>query len=571
MAIHRPIRLLFLIATTLSAAPDPPWTVARNPHCIVYSQIGEESARTTLGWFEQLRTFFLDPGERPPLRVVVFRSPEQYREYSAHPNAGAYYAGSDSRDYIVMPPLAPDQFGIAAHEYAHFVMHAGGVRLPSWLAEGIAEFYSTVRIAAKGSTTGAVVPGHIQNLRHNWIPLADLFATAADTAIDGGKDRAALFYSESWLVVHMMMLSPQYASKYQALLAAIGAGTPSAAAIESIYAKPLVAVERDARLWSTRTHFPSTMLFGSPAAQESVEIETVTPTASRLLLADVLSVGGKLDRAEALYREVPESAEAYAGLGSIALRRGNPGLASREWKRAVELGLADPLLCYRYAMIAQDAGVDRSDIRTALERAIALEPDFDDAHFALALLEMNSGNNDAAVSQFRAVKRIPPARAYGYWSGLAYTLVELDRRDEAKAAALEARKHASTNGERAHALELVHMAETDFAVRFTRDAKGRAQLTTDRAPHNQADWNPFIEPGDTVRRVEGILREIQCDGASLRITVLTGGTELLLSIADRSHVQMRNAPAEFTCGIQPPRKVAVDYATPDIVRGIEFR
>jgi hypothetical protein len=184
---------------------------------------------------------------------------------------------------------------------------------------------------------------------------------------------------------------------------------------------------------------------------------------------------------------------------------------------------------------------------------------------------MNTGHSEAAVVEFRAMKRITPVRAYSYWSALSYTLNELERRDEAKAAALEARKTASTAAERKHALELHHMADTDLAVRFTRDANGRGQLVTTRAPHNQTDWNPFIEPGDRMRRVEGTLREIQCSGTALRIGVNTTEGPLLLAIPDTSRVQMRNAPAEFTCGEQSARSVAVEYAVPDVVRGIEFR
>src|SRR5258708_3906108 len=166
--------------------------------------------------------------------------------------------------------------------------------------------------------------------------------------------------------------------------------------------------------------------------------------------------------------------------------------------------------------------------------------------------------------------RIAPTRAYSYWSALSYTLNEIDRRDEAKAAALEARKTASTAAERAHAIELGYMADTDLAVRFSRDANGRAQLVTARAPHNQTGWNPFIEPADRMRRVEGTLREIQCSGTSLRIGVNTAEGPLLLAIPDTTRVQMRNAPAEFTCGEQPARHVTVEYAAPDVVRGIEF-
>jgi Flp pilus assembly protein TadD len=580
VALPRPFRLsLALAAVCLSAAPEPSWIVARNNHFAIYSQAGEEAARSALNWFEQLRVFFerqmkVNPDGRPPLRVIGFRSAQEYRTYSSRPAADAYYLGSDSRDYIVMPSLDAGQFNVAAHEYAHFSMHAGGMRLPSWLSEGLAEFYSTVHITPKGCSIGGELVGHSEALRRRWMPLNELFSTTSAAALENDKKDAGAFYAESWILTHMLALSSEYSRQFQAFVTAIGSGASSARAFAAVYGKSLDALERDARAWVSR-RFSTIPLPGVGGETAEAEVSVLTPAASRLMLADVLFAGGQLDRAEALFRdlarEAPEMAEAHAGLGAIALSRGDRDGASKEWKRAIEEGIEDPLLCYRYAVVAQDAGLSHSDIRPALERAVKLQPDFDDAHYALALLELNTGHNEAAVTQFRAMKRIAPARAYSYWSGLAYTLNELDRRDEAKVAALEARKYASTAAERAHASEIAYMADTDLAVHFTRDANGAAQMVTARAPHNQTGWNPFIEPGDRIRRVEGILREIHCDGSALRLGVLIPDGSLTLLIPDPARVLMRNAPAEFTCGKQAPRRITVEYAAPDIVRGIEFR
>lgn len=52
-----------------------------------------------------------------------------------------------------MPRLSPEKFGVAAHEYAHLFLHSKGLRPPLWLAEGIAEIFSTIRI---GGTTPIV-------------------------------------------------------------------------------------------------------------------------------------------------------------------------------------------------------------------------------------------------------------------------------------------------------------------------------------------------------------------------------------------------------------------------------
>ncbi len=208
-----------------------------------------------------------------------------------------------------------------------------------------------------------------------------------------------------------------------------------------------------------------------------------------------------------------------------------------------------------------------------------MKPDFDDARYRLALVENNTGDYAAAVAQLRAMKSIVPARAYAYWSALAYGLGELGRRGPAKAAADNALKYAATPDERAHAVQLAYTAQTDLAVQFTRDAKGRLQLETTRMPHGSREWNPFIEPGDTIRRARGVLREVECGGGKVTgVGVDTSSGRLRLGIPDPLHVLLRNGPGEFLCGAQDGRPVQVEYAVTaqsaagdGVLRGLDFQ
>jgi hypothetical protein len=156
-------------------------------------------------------------------------------------------------------------------------------------------------------------------------------------------------------------------------------------------------------------------------------------------------------------------------------------------------------------------------------------------------------------------------------------LNSLDRHEEAEAAARTAAAHAATPAEKAYAAELAFMARTEVAVQAVPGAQGRPQMVTTRIPRRGADWNPFIEPQDDVRTMEGELREVDCSGPVTRIVVESAASRHALAIADPTRVQMRNAPEEFTCGPQTGLKVVVVYAAPRtagaeaIVRGIEFR
>jgi tetratricopeptide (TPR) repeat protein len=295
-----------------------------------------------------------------------------------------------------------------------------------------------------------------------------------------------------------------------------------------------------------------------------VEVSAVSPSAARMMTARLLLASNDLDRSAELFnaldRDEPGSPEVAAALGAIAMRKGDLAGARRSWKLAIDEGITDARLCFQYAALADQAGLGADDIRPALERAVALDPAFDDARYQLALIEKNAGHYEAALGHFRAMHAVPDARAYAYWLAVSDTLNELGRRDEAESAAQQASIHAITTAERSRAAEQRYIAQTDIGVRFARDPSGRAIMITARMPHNTADWNPFIEPGDDMQKVQGALKEIACGDATM-VRVEAAEKTLTLAIPDLKHVEMKHAPAEFVCGPQESAThVTVDYA-----------
>jgi tetratricopeptide (TPR) repeat protein len=565
--------------------------LVKTQHFELYSQSGAPMAHSALMWFEELRAFFqhetgLNLDNRPPARVIAFRSESEYRPYRLRSTSDAYYVGAENRDYIVMRTLDASEFSTAAHEYAHLVLHASGLQLPPWLNEGLAEFLSTLRISGRGWSLGGDLPMRAQLLkRDTWMPLSQLLTLPAESPVREDREKTALFYAQSWKLTEMLMLSPEYRSQFQALIAALTSGMASLQAMPKIYAKPLERIAQDVRAWTDTAHKitrVSVARVDNRAAD--IQVSNVSPLAFRSLMAELLLAIGDLDRAEALYRDLarqaPRNSDVLAALGTIALRKGDRETARKRWKQAIGAGMTDATLCYRYASLAQDAGVSADEVRPVLECTVAHKPDFDDARYSLALLESNTGHYETAVEQLRAMRTVAPVRAYAYWSAMAYALNELGRRDESRAAAQQAMAHAATPAERSNAAQLAYIAQTDLAVQFTQDANGHTQLVTTRVPHNTADWNPFIEPGDRIRRVEATLRELHCSaGRATGVGIDTPHGPLTLTIPDASHVLMRKAPSEFTCGPQPASTVMIEYAVSEtrsgnadgVLRGMEFR
>jgi hypothetical protein len=579
--------MIALLAVQALAEPAPEWRLTRSPHFEVYAQTSDQRARAILQHFEQLRAFFQQQNawkasSSSPVRVIVFASQDEYQPYRLRANADAYYVGSDDQNYIVMAGADSQGFAAAAHEYTHMILRASTLQLPAWLKEGLAELYSTLRMDDRGTELGGPLPGRLNTLRgHDWMPLQDLMGVSDASLQHAERATADLFYAESWALTGMLALSPGYAAGFQHVIDAAGAASGAAAGAASGAGLPSMdALTHDLRVWVDSGVSGSVQLPRVFSDSVAIEASDVSPLASRLLLAQLLLTAGEFDRAETLFHALadalPDSADVSAALGTIALHKGDLTAARSAWKRAIDQGITDAKLCYRYAILADQAGLSPDDIRPALERAIAVQPDFDNARYQLALLEKSAGRYEPALQQFQAMRVVPDKRAYIYWLALADMFNDLGRREEALVAAEHAAEHATTAAERARAAQQTYLAQTDLGVQFVRDPSGQTQMVTARVPHQTAEWNPFIEPGDDILRLHGKLREIDC-GKTTIIRVETAGKLVTLAIPDLRHVQMRHAPPEFTCGPQTPTPVTIEFArarngnAEGVLRGMDFQ
>src|SRR5581483_9230969 len=118
-----------------------------------------------------------DLDSRGPVRAIGFASADEYSRFRTEPGADAYFLSTEARDYLVLPELGSQECGVASHEYAHLVLRSLGVRFPPWLAEGIAEFFSTVRIHEHECLIGGDLPMRTFTLKQSaWIPLPELLS-----------------------------------------------------------------------------------------------------------------------------------------------------------------------------------------------------------------------------------------------------------------------------------------------------------------------------------------------------------------------------------------------------------
>jgi Flp pilus assembly protein TadD len=158
-------------------------------------------------------------------------------------------------------------------------------------------------------------------------------------------------------------------------------------------------------------------------------------------LAKVLRTLGETEEAQRqlkLYQQTlkEESDQSLAVLKATeaaeAAKAGDNRKAADLYREACQAEPRDAALPYRLALVLRDLG-DGPGERTALEQAIAIDPDLFAAQYALGYLEFQAGDNAGAERQFRLTIKAAPRNAQA-WLSLAATLGAQSRVPEAQEA-----------------------------------------------------------------------------------------------------------------------------------------
>lgn len=159
-----------------------------------------------------------------------------------------------------------------------------------------------------------------------------------------------------------------------------------------------------------------------------------------LLTAAQLHREGKLDQAEAIYREIVrvDSADANGWhlLGVLCCQRGRTDDAIAHLARAIAINNSAPVFYWNLAIAQRAAGQIEQAI-ASLERVVQLEPSNSDAWFHMGSMHHSAGQNDEAVVHFRRAIQLKPDAA-NLHNSLGSALQSAGRLDEAVSAYREA-------------------------------------------------------------------------------------------------------------------------------------
>ncbi|HEU4520968.1 MAG TPA: DUF1570 domain-containing protein [Thermoanaerobaculia bacterium] len=301
---------------------------------------------------------------------------------------GAFVVQSNGTAAIVIDsgrPLATDR--TVKHELMHNILAASGTRLPLWLEEGIAEYFSTTVVRGDSVIIGRPIISHYRLLRlRGVLPVEDILGARHGAAAASHP----LFYPQCWALVEWMMRTKRQA--FYSFVADVDEGANAAVAFRRHFGMEIGTVTRSFRMTASR-----------PSASSNVQIErTPIPVATRSISAsDALYelgrfLGGMIntrDDAERYLRAAlaldPAHARSVAGIGTLRAYERKYDEAEPFFDDALELAPDDSVVRALYAEAllqnaigpfagAIDVGRDAVDrfrrARTLIESARALEP-----------------------------------------------------------------------------------------------------------------------------------------------------------------------------------------------------
>jgi hypothetical protein len=303
---------VFLLAATACSAET--WTAVQSPHFELYTTANPETARDAAAFFEQVHDLFAgwsakQPVGTPKARIIVFQSEKDYRFYQPNPLVTAFFISGAAGDFIVTKNLTRDTYPVAVHEYVHLIVKRSGLRMPTAMNEGLAEFYSTLKITKNGIEIGTPPVTRLLTLRQSkLIPLDELLAVNIRSPIYRDHSQLDVFYAESWALTHMLLLSPQYRDKTPSYARAMQAPPDPLTALEKITGKTAYQILSDLQHYVRRSEFVTALLDAKAGpGRASLEPSPAAPKEWGMALADLLETMGRHAEARQRYEALAAS------------------------------------------------------------------------------------------------------------------------------------------------------------------------------------------------------------------------------------------------------------------------
>lgn len=531
MCVNKKVRLLLVVVLLcgFGLCEEKPWREIRSPHFRVITNGSEGAGRHVAREFEQMRGVFASefPGYRlDSAEPLLIMAPEdeyttkkllpEFWKHSGPKPAGVYFHAWEQpyalvRLDAVSDKYSQDEFAVVYHEYVHSLSHLNLHWLPTWLDEGLAQFYACTRFEGNRTIIGAPP-------RDKWalallqsrptIPLAKFLDQRG--AFTRSQEDTELFYEQSWALTHFLTLSPgmDVGDRLKKFFNAAQQGVEQKKAFQDTFGD-FKHVQQDLDQYIHLFAFHAAVIPSPPKLDDKDLVArsmTVAETEAELSSFYATTKQWKLAResGESALKNDPKLALAHQDMGFICLQEGKDEEAVREFSRAVELDNRMYRAQFAKTMISPLAHATSSDdrmaYRLALLEAVQVNPQFAPVYVELAKFYVTEGDTTQALKLALKAEKLEPWRA-GYHLLTGQILLRMDRAaDAASDAAYVADRW--TSPDRDEAMELWNLVPVT-----KRPEQGPVEIAA----------------GNGVSSAEGIVKSVACDEHNMTMALEQGG------------------------------------------------
>ena len=545
-----------LSASTVTAGP---WLRFRTAHFTVEGNAAVADLQAVANRLEQLHAVVATAAKgrlatAAPTVVTVFADAAAMAPYLPVVSGGkptSFAASTPLREHLVMAAGSGEVgYREIYREYVHRLLDGLFAATPPWWAsEGLAEFYSSFKVAPdEKSAELGLPPENYERVLAERMPSIPQVVSADMEAVRrlDGPSREA-YFAASWGLIHYILIeNSTRRGQLVAFMDKLASGMASDAAFQATFGDPSV-LERELRQNVSSGGLFRTRAVALPAASgRAPEPRTLGDADVEALLGRLLleenrqaDVEPHLAKAVALN---PRSGDVDAAVGLLRLKEGRVADAVESLQKSAALAPDEPeahlALGYAAVRLLQEGApavrVPRlvETARTALSRALELDPD---RPMALALMAraLTLGTPELARAQalLEHAIELSPARD-DFRLTLAEILAQRDQLDQARALATRLAQTGSTaeRRERAALLAREITSRQRTATRQSSDEaeKARADAARQGAAAGLKSGKRQVvldlrrpEAGESQTR--GRLVEVECRKGSVVIHVEAAG------------------------------------------------
>ncbi|OYY78861.1 MAG: hypothetical protein B7Y43_04785 [Sphingomonas sp. 28-62-20] len=250
-----------------AASAQAEWLEASHKRFVIYADMSPKALTAFASDLERFDSAmrFLFPNPQDEIdsanRVTIFvvSNEDVVETLARSENVAGFYRPSASGSIIVTPRNTSSEVKefnnrlVLFHEYAHHVTLSNSTNYyPSWVTEGLAEFFSTTAIKADGT----VAIGLPNNARTYSLqvsnPIAAETLLTSDTQVFD-EEQVAQKYARGWLLTHYLMLGKTRPGQLGDYIKLVNSGTPSLDAARKVFGD-LDKLDRELNAYRSRSY-----------------------------------------------------------------------------------------------------------------------------------------------------------------------------------------------------------------------------------------------------------------------------------------------------------------------------